>query len=79
MSYKCFLVESLFIENCTLSAQDDLLSIIGACKVYKIANSVSTIIYGIKRSIEAAKIPIDKHGGRWRKNQGPILTAHPTC
>lgn len=78
MSYKGFLIEPLFIESCTLSAQDNTLSVIGIYQVYKITDSVSTIIYGVKRSIEAAKITIDKHGGRWRKNQYPILTAHPT-
>ncbi|WP_338868989.1 hypothetical protein WBJ53_18960 [Spirosoma sp. SC4-14] len=66
MSYKGFSIEVQTIESCTLNSQTNTLYVVGIHKVYRIKDSVSNLVYDVKRSVEAARKAIDKNGARWR-------------
>lgn len=67
MSYRGFLIKSEQISQYRWDGNINGFIALGTRKTYKIIDSASNLIYGIKLSLESAKKAIDRNGKRWHK------------
>jgi hypothetical protein len=67
MSYRGFLIKSEWVSQYQWDANMNGFIALGTRKTYKIIDSASSLIYGIKLSLESAKKAIDRNGKRWHK------------